>query len=45
MKLIQQMLGHARATETLDIYGHLFPDTLDTVMDNVAQRRAAALQI
>lgn len=45
VKLIQQMLGHARATETLDIYGHLFPDTLDTVMDNVAQRRAEALRI
>lgn len=43
VKLIQQMLGHARATETLDIYGHLFPDMLDTVMNNVAAKRAHEL--
>ncbi len=25
------MLGHNTATLTLDLYGHLFPDDLDTV--------------
>ena len=42
VKVVQQMLGHASATMTLDTYGHLFGDRLDEVgsaMD--AARRAA----
>jgi integrase len=31
VKVVQQMLGHATATQTLDTYGHLWPDRLDEV--------------
>jgi integrase len=31
LKVVQQMLGHASATMTLDTYGHLFEDRLDDV--------------
>ncbi|MEV6102117.1 site-specific integrase [Nocardia sp. NPDC051981] len=31
VKVVQRMLGHKTATLTLDLYGHLFPDDLDTV--------------
>ena len=50
VKVVQQMLGHASATMTLDTYGHLFEDRLDEVgyaMDaarTAAQRRRATLQ-
>ena len=50
VKVVQQMLGHASATMTLDTYGHLFEDRLDEVgsaMDaarKVAQQRRSALQ-
>jgi hypothetical protein len=30
------MLGHATASMTLDLYGHLFPDPLDDVADRLA---------
>jgi integrase len=33
VKVIQQMLGHKTATMTLDLYGHLFADDLDSVAD------------
>ena len=37
------MLGHATASMTLDLYGHLFPDQLDDVADRLdAIGRAAA---
>jgi hypothetical protein len=37
------MLGHATASMTLDLYGHLFPDQLDDVADllDVIGRAAA----
>jgi integrase len=35
VKVIQQMLGHATASMTLDLYGHLFPDQLDDVADRL----------
>jgi hypothetical protein len=38
------MLGHKSATMTLDLYGHLFPDRLDTVSDALDAARAAALE-
>lgn len=31
VKAVQKMLGHASATMTLDLYGHLFDDDLDDV--------------
>lgn len=44
VKVIQQMLGHADAAMTLNIYGHLWPDRLDEVADVLDLRRAQALQ-
>lgn len=38
------MLGHKSATMTLDLYGHLFPDRLDTVADALDAARSAALE-
>ncbi len=43
VKVVQQMLGHATATMTLDTYGHLFPDCLDEVADALDAGRAQAL--
>ncbi|MET8779837.1 tyrosine-type recombinase/integrase [Nocardia sp. NPDC004654] len=43
IKVVQRMLGHKTATLTLDLYGHLFPDDLDTVAVGMdAGARAAA---
>ncbi len=42
VKVVQQMLGHASATMTLDTYGHLFEDRLDEVGNAMdAARRAS----
>lgn len=43
VKVIQLMLGHADASMTLNVYGHLFPDRLDEVADVLDLRRTAAL--
>jgi integrase len=43
VKVIQQMLGHADAAMTLNIYGHVFPDRLDEVADVLDARRTQAL--
>lgn len=40
IKVLQRMLGHANASETLDTYGHLLPDRLDEVVDRITRRRA-----
>lgn len=42
VKVVQQMLGHATAAMTLDLYGHLFADQLDDVADRLDAVRAAA---
>ena len=42
VKVVQQMLGHASATMTLDTYGHLFEDRLDEVGDAMDRARDAA---
>ncbi|WP_165984201.1 site-specific integrase [Streptomyces sp. YIM 98790] len=42
VKVVQTMLGHASATMTLDVYGHLFPDRLDEVADALDAQRTAA---
>lgn len=44
VKVIQQMLGHADAAMTLNVYGHLFPDRLDEVADTLDARRIKALK-
>lgn len=41
VKVVQQMLGHASATMTLDTYGHLFGDRLDEVARAMEAAREA----
>ena len=44
VKVVQQMLGHASAAMTLDVYAGLFGDDLETVADSLdaAARRSGA---
>ena len=42
VKVVQQMLGHASAAMTMDVYGHLFHDRLDEVADALDNARADA---
>lgn len=44
VKVVQTMLGHKSATMTLDLYGHLFEDRLDTVADAMDKAREAELE-
>jgi integrase len=44
VKVIQTMLGHASATETLNTYGHLWPDRLDEVSQRLHSGRRNALK-
>lgn len=41
--VVQNMLGHATATETLNRYGHLWPDRLDEVTNAMGRARDPAL--
>ena len=41
VKAVQQMLGHASAAMTLDVYGHLFEESLDQVADRLDAGYAA----
>jgi integrase len=43
VKAVQAQLGHATASITLDIYGHLFPSEMEALADRLEQARAAAL--
>ncbi|TRW44825.1 tyrosine-type recombinase/integrase [Georgenia yuyongxinii] len=43
VKVIQLLLGHKDATETLNTYGHLWPDRLDEVSQAFEVARAQAL--
>ncbi len=43
VKVVQRMLGHKSATMTLDLYGHLFADRLDTVADAMDAARQVEL--
>jgi integrase len=45
VKVVQNMLGHATATMTLDVYGHLMRDRLDEVADAMSAKRAEALAL
>jgi integrase len=42
VKVVQTMLGHASATMTLDLYGHLYADRLDEVADAMDAARTAS---
>jgi integrase len=42
VKVVQQMLGHASATMTMDTYGHLFENRLDEVADALDRAREQA---
>jgi integrase len=42
VKGVQAMLGHSSATLTLDRYGHLFGDELDSIADRLDDARASA---
>lgn len=42
--VVQQMLGHASATETLNTYAKLWPDRLDDVTTKMSKARAKALK-
>ncbi len=42
VKVVQQMLGHASATMTMDTYGHLFESRLDEVADALDWAREQA---
>jgi integrase len=41
VKVVQTMLGHASATMTLDLYGHLYADRLDEIADRMDAARTA----
>ncbi|RRD61663.1 site-specific integrase [Leucobacter sp. OH1287] len=41
IKVLQLMLGHANASETLDIYGHWLPDRLDEISAKIDEHRQA----
>lgn len=45
VKAVQRMLGHASAVMTLDTYGHLFDDDLDTVAGAMHNARAASTEL
>lgn len=42
--MVQRMLGHADAKETLNTYAKLFPDRLDEVTDRMSKAREKALK-
>ena len=42
-KVIQARLGHATIAETMDVYGHLFPDSEDLGRGAVDDASAGAL--
>lgn len=42
VKAVQQMLGHASAAMTLDVYADLFDEDIDSVATALDQARSAA---
>ena len=42
MRIVQAMLGHRSATQTLDRYGHLYPSDLDALAERLDRAHAAA---
>ena len=43
VKIVQAMLGHRSATQTLDRYGHLYPSDLDALAERLDRAHAAAM--
>jgi integrase len=43
VKIVQAMLGHRSATQTLDRYGHLYPSDLDALAEQLDRAHAAAM--
>jgi hypothetical protein len=43
VKAVQRQLGHATASITLDVYGHLFPDELEALAGRLEDARTEAL--
>ena len=41
--LVQAILGHRSATQTLDSYGHLYPSDLDALAERLDRAHAAAM--
>jgi site-specific recombinase XerD len=44
VKVVQLMLGHKDAMETLNTHGHLWPDKLNEVTTAVEEARSRALK-
>lgn len=44
VKVIQARMGHASAVETLDVYGHLWPDSEDETRDAVERAMDRAME-
>lgn len=42
IEAVQRQLGHASAAKTLDLYGHLYEDDLDTLADALDHRYTTA---
>jgi integrase len=36
-KMLQEIMGHASITTTLDLYGHLYPGDMDRYADRLGQ--------
>jgi integrase len=36
-KMLQEIMGHASVTTTLDLYGHLYPGDMDRYADRLAR--------
>jgi hypothetical protein len=43
VKLVQQILGHKDATESLNLHSHLWPSHVSEVITGVEERRREAL--
>jgi integrase len=41
-KMLQEIMGHASITTTLDLYGHLYPGDMDRYADHLDQGAADA---
>ena len=37
-KMLQEIMGHASITTTLDLYGHLYPGEMDRYADRLDER-------
>jgi integrase len=45
VKAVQRQLGHATASITLDVYGHLFPEELEALAGRLEHARSEALDL